>query len=378
MAAASGQLTVDKGDGKRLLVILSGVWTRLASRAEMEGLDAALREVAAGGEVEFRAERLGEWDSRLLAFLLQAVRTCRERGLVVRLEVMPEGVERLLGLATAVPVVDDLRRSSPPASWLHRLGENCLAGVAAGRDLLAFVGEVTTALGRLARGRAQMPWRELLAVVQDTGPQALPIITLIAALMGIILAFVGAVQLRLVGAEIFVADLVAIGIVRSLGAVMAGIVMAGRTGASFAARLGAMQVNEEIDAFQTLGIRPVDYLVLPRLLGLLLTMPLLCLYANVVGVMGGMLVGVSMLGLPARLYYRQTIEAVALNDLSVGLAMSVVFGGLVAFFGCLRGLRCGRSATAVGTATTSAVVSGIVGVVVGTAVITIIADILGV
>jgi phospholipid/cholesterol/gamma-HCH transport system permease protein len=214
--------------------------------------------------------------------------------------------------------------------------------------------------------------------LQQCGADALPIVTLISFLVGLILAFVGALQLRLFGAEVYVANLVGIGMVRVLGAVMTGIIMAGRTGASFAAELGTMEVNEEIDALRTLGIQPMEFLVLPRMLALLLMMPLLCLYADLMGVLGGIAVGVGMLHMNLAEYLNQTKAALNLNHLWIGLVHGSVFGVLVALSGCLRGMKCGRSAAAVGTATTSAVVTGIVSIVIATAILTVIFDALGI
>jgi phospholipid/cholesterol/gamma-HCH transport system permease protein len=159
---------------------------------------------------------------------------------------------------------------------------------------------------------------------------------------------------------------------------MVGIIMAGRTGAAFAAQIGTMQVNEEIDALQTLGISPMEFLVLPRMLALILMMPLLCVYADLMGVLGGFIVGVGMLDLTVTQYVRQTINALNLYHFFIGIFHAVVFGILVALAGCLRGIQCGRSASAVGQATTSAVVTSIVSIVVATAIITVVANILGI
>ena len=154
--------------------------------------------------------------------------------------------------------------------------------------------------------------------------------------------------------------------------------MAGRTGASFAAQLGTMQVNEEIDALKTMGISPTEFLVLPRMLALMLMMPLLCLYADLMGVLGGMIVGVGLLDLNVMEYYVETRSAVSLTDLWIGLFHGLVFGVLVALAGCLRGMQCGRSASAVGNATTSAVVTGIVSIIVSTAIITVVCEVIGI
>jgi len=199
-----------------------------------------------------------------------------------------------------------------------------------------------------------------LLLIQQTGAQALGIITLISFLVGLILAFVGAVQLQQFGAAIYVADLVGIAMVREMGAMMTGIVMAGRTGAAFAAQLGTMKVTQETDALATMGISPLDFLVLPRMLALCLMMPLLCLYADFVGILGGAAVGVGMLKLPLLVYYNQTKASVHLVDLAGGVFKASVYGVLIAISGCLRGMQCGNSSSAVGDAATSAVVTGIV------------------
>jgi phospholipid/cholesterol/gamma-HCH transport system permease protein len=188
----------------------------------------------------------------------------------------------------------------------------------------------------------------------------------------------GAVQLAQFGAQIFIANLVGLGMVREMGALMTGIIMAGRTGAAFAAQLGTMQVNEEIDAFRTLGIAPIDFLVLPRMLALILVMPLLVLYSDLVGILAGLLVSVLAFDIGVFEYYQQTIRALDLRHIAVGLSKGTVYGILIAFAGCLRGMQCGRSAQAVGQATTSAVVTSIVMIVVAASVMTIIFQQLGI
>jgi phospholipid/cholesterol/gamma-HCH transport system permease protein len=205
-----------------------------------------------------------------------------------------------------------------------------------------------------------------------------PIVSLISFLIGLILAFVGVLELALFGAEVYVADLVGIAMVREMGAIMTGIIMAGRTGAAYAAQLGTMQVNEEIDALETLAIPPMEFLVLPRMLALTLMMPFLVLYAGLMGILGGALVAVGMYDINIIVYLDRTKAAIGLNDLFIGLFMGVVFGILVALSGCLRGMQCGRSASAVGDAATSAVVTGIVAIIIATALITVVCSILGI
>lgn len=225
-------------------------------------------------------------------------------------------------------------------------------------------------------GKSRFRGRDLLRLIQECGVDALPIVSLISILVGLILAFVGAIQLRMFGATIYIADLVGISMARAMGAIMTGIIMAGRTGASFAAAIGTMQVNEEIDALKTSGIPPIDFLVLPRVLALALMMPLLTLYADAMGMMGGLLVAVAGLDINFFEYFNQTKLAVNLTNVGIGVFSGLVFGVLVGLSGCLRGIQCGRSASAVGSATTSAVVSGIVSIIVATAVITVVCDVL--
>jgi phospholipid/cholesterol/gamma-HCH transport system permease protein len=203
-------------------------------------------------------------------------------------------------------------------------------------------------------------------------------VILISLLVGLILAFIGAIQLMMFGAQIYVANLVAVAMVRVMGAVMAAVIMAGRTGAAFAAQLGTMQVNEEIDALKTLGISPMEFLVLPRMLALVIMMPLLCVYADIMGIIGGMIVGIGMLDLGLVEYLHQTRASLSLSFFWIGLFYAAVFGVLIALAGCLRGMQCGRSALAVGEATTSAVVTAIVAIVVATAVITYGFSVLGI
>jgi phospholipid/cholesterol/gamma-HCH transport system permease protein len=281
-------------------------------------------------------------------------------------------------LSTAVPKKEDASKTVSREAFFARVGSEFLEFVKSAGELIAFVGEAFVATARLISGRARFRAFDLGQFLQDTGAQAVPIVSLISFLVGLILAFVGIVQLKLFGAQVFVADLVGIAMVRQMGAIMTGIIMAGRTGAAFAAQLGTMQVNEEIDALKTLGIAPMEFLVLPRMLALTLMMPLLCLYANLMGILGGWLVAVPMYGLNPIQYFTRTMEAVGLNDLFIGLFMSLVFGVLVALAGCMRGMQCGRSASAVGDAATSAVVTGIVSIILATAVITVICDVLGI
>jgi phospholipid/cholesterol/gamma-HCH transport system permease protein len=245
-------------------------------------------------------------------------------------------------------------------------------------EMARFLGEVTLSFGRLLRGKAQFRGADLLLIIQDVGPQALPIVSLISFLVGLIVAYMGAVQLAQFGAQIYIANLVSIGMVREMGALMTGIIMAGRTGAAFAAQLGTMQVNEEIDAFRTLGISPMDFLVMPRMLALILVMPLLTLYSDVVGMLAGLVIANTAFDISTFEYYHQTVHSLDLRQFAVGISKGTAYGILIAFAGCLRGMQCGRSAQAVGQATTSAVVTSILFIVVAASLLTIIYQQLGI
>lgn len=234
--------------------------------------------------------------------------------------------------------------------------------------MVQFLGEATISLGRFLTGRARFRQSDLWLNIQQCGPQALGIVTIISVLVGAILAFVGAVQLGMFGAEIYVSNLVGLAMVMEMGALMTGIILAGRTGAAFAAQLGTMQVNEEIDALKTLGIPPIDYLVLPRMIALAIMTPLLVIYADALGIIGGALVGVGLLDIPPQLFFTKTFELMTPWLCVQGLIKGSTYGILIALAGCLRGMQCGRSASGVGQATTSAVVTSIVLIVLADAI----------
>jgi len=262
--------------------------------------------------------------------------------------------------------------------WLARIGMATLTLAGTAGSFVTVIGDASLAFARLMRGKADFRWLDLVVIVRECGPNALPIVTLISFLVGLILAFMGAVQLRAFGAQIYVADLVAIASTREMGCLMTGIIMAGRTGAAFAAQLGTMRVNEEIDALITMGIPPMDFLVLPRMLALIMMMPLLTLYSDLMAILGGAFVGVSMLGLGVVEYVDRTQGALDMTDFVLGLVKGSIFGVLVAISGCLRGMQCGRSAAAVGLATTSAVVTAIVLIVVAEGTIAVVLNALGI
>jgi phospholipid/cholesterol/gamma-HCH transport system permease protein len=373
---ARGEMSLEQPTADTLRVVFSGDWK---IGGELPGFDKVQKWLESRPGVRqmvFDTQGLSHWDSGLLTFLMNVNSFCSQKHITLNSDGLPEGAKKLLDLAVAVPEKKDARQVDKQVPFLAHLGNQTVDFFQAASDLLEFIGDAVVAFSRLLAGKAQFRWADLGLILQTVGPQAVPIVSLISFLVGLILAFIGAIQLKLFGAQIFVADLVGIAMVRLMAAIMTGVVMAGRTGGAFAAQLGTMQVNQEIDALKTLGISPMEFLVLPRMLALGIMMPLLCLYANIMGILGGMVVGVGMLDIGFIAYYNQTVAAVGLWNLAIGLFSGFVFGIIVALSGCMRGMQCGRSASAVGEAATSAVVTAIVGIIVSTAVITFICNIL--
>lgn len=362
-----------------LQVIFSGDW-HLGTEpegfphknGEEDPFDPLLSTAKAG--VELLVENLGQWDSSLLVLVTQLCRKAKDQHIPIKNE-LPEGIRNLVKLALTVPPSEG-KRASVSKSFLTVIGEQVLTFPKTGKLILEFLGETMLSLSRLIRGKAACNTENFWLCLQEASTSALPIVSLISLLVGFILAFVGVVQLRMFGAEIYVSSLVAIGMTRIMGAIMTGIILAGRTGASYAAVIGTMQVNEEIDALATLGISPTDWLLLPRLLALTAMTPLLVIYADVMGMIGGFLVGVGVLGLDPMEYYTFTQKGFGLSNLWVGVIHGAVFGLVIAITGCYQGLRCGKNAEAVGKATTQAVVFSIVGIVLSTAVLTLLCNLL--
>ncbi len=360
-----------------LMIALLGDWrtgVRLPSKGDVQ---AALDDAKAK-RVRFDTHELTAWDSSLLVFLSRVIDFCSTSGILVEEEGLPEGVRRLLSLSRAVPSKIDPVGKAEKKSLLYVIGETGISFGHGIKENVDFIGELAIACMRMVRGKAKLRTADIILVIEEAGWRALPIVSLISLLVGLILAFMGAVQLRTFGAQIYVADLVGIGMAREMGAVMTGVIMAGRTGAAFAANIGTMQVNEEIDALKTLGVSPMDFLVLPRIIALVLMMPILCVYAVFMGLIGGMVVGVGVFDIPTVQYLTQTCQALTFTHIGVGVSKSVLFGFIIAFCGCMQGIRCGRSAAAVGEATTSAVVIAIVYIVVADGLLAVMTDMLGI
>ena len=367
-----------RADGDSLVVVLAGDWSLEQRPPRFETLiEGGAAGQGGGRTLAFDAAELGDWDTSLLIFLTQCQDYCTKHELECDLSGLPERVSRLLALANAVP--ERVQAEPPPrASFVARLGIAVLGGWREVLAAITFAGEVALSFARLFTGRNHMRWRQFWVVVQTNSSGALPIVTLIALLVGVIIAFLGVVVLERFGAGYYVSYLVGFGMLREMASLMTGIIIAGRTGAAFAAELGTMKVTEEIDAYTTLGLSPIDHLALPRILGLFLMMPLLTLYADVVGIAGGMIVSRALLDLSFTQFTNGLLYAVTISDALLGLLKGTIFGLIVGVAGCMKGLQGGSDASAVGRAATAAVVLGITLIVAANAVVDWLAALIGV
>jgi phospholipid/cholesterol/gamma-HCH transport system permease protein len=314
--------------------------------------------------------------SPFLIFLRRLKLWAGENNMAMEMRHFPPGVEKIFALSQAAAVKPG--KCCEAHGFFYGVGKRtidlCLdlkAGVLFFLSLLkALVDVMFTARKNIGRN--------LLIFLQQTGLEALPIVAVISALVGLIMAFVSVIQLERFGAGIYVADLVALAMTREMGCLMTGVIMAGRTGAAFAASIGSMQANEELDALQTFGIDRMAYLVVPRVIALALMMPLLCIFADLIGIVSGMISSLPFTKSSPMQYFLQTKKALVMGDILIGLIKSVIFGIIIAGIGCYRGTRCGRNATAVGEATTSAVVQGITWIIVADALFSLLITVLGV
>jgi phospholipid/cholesterol/gamma-HCH transport system permease protein len=370
------QLSLSRPTADTLEVHVSGSWNLADGVPSTESVEAALARDRGLERLSFGAENLSAWDSSLVNFAYRLSLRATHTGIRVDDSGLPEGVRGLLALASAVPPAHDARAREAHPPFLAEVGAETIDFFRSVAEITRFIGDAAISTGAVLLGRAHYRPSDLLLIIQQVGAQALPIVSLISFLVGLILAFVGAVQLEQFGVHIYIANLVGLGMARDMGAMMTGIIMAGRTGAAFAAEIGTMTVNEEIDALKTMSISPMEFLVVPRILALVLMMPLLVLYSDLLGILGGGVVGVTLFDLGAFEYLQQTRNALDLQDFAAGLIKGVVYGAIVAVCGCLRGIQSGRSAAAVGAATTSAVVTGIVFIVIACAVLTIVYNVL--
>jgi phospholipid/cholesterol/gamma-HCH transport system permease protein len=351
-----------------LLLRLAGDWRGQAL------LPALPQDLARGTALRVDAEGLTHYDSGLASALWALGAQARAAGHPLDLGALPEGLREVLALAgEAKPPAP----APAPKGLLVRVGLHWGERLARAKQTLGFVGEVLQAAGRALGGRSAMRRSDVLQQLQVTGPASLGIVSLVSFLVGLILAYMGAAQLERFGAQIYMADLVTIGVVREIAALMTGIILAGRVGAAFAAQLGSMQANEEVDALESMGLNPVEHLVLPRVLAMLLMAPLLTTYAALVGMLAGLLVAVGIYDVEPLEYLVRCMDSLTLMHLGIGLLKGTVYAVLVALAGCRQGLYAGRSAQAVGEATTAAVVQAIVWIVVAASALTMMAQRMG-
>ena len=323
------------------------------------------------------ASGVAAWDTGLVAFLWDVRRAYAQAGVTFDTSSLPHPMRQLLDLLPDTP---------PPARtiscarrpFLETLGASFLALLAETGILAGLAGKTIRAAFRALFGRSGMRGSDLLTDFVNAGPSALIIVGVVNFLVGAILAFVGAVQLQKFAAGIYVASLVGIATVREMAAVMTAIIMAGRTGGAYAARISTMQGNEEIDALRVFGIPVSSYLILPAVLSLVITMPLLYLYGCLIGMLGGYVVAISMLDITSLGYFHQTVIAFGIGQFLFGFIKSIVFGAFIGLTSCRIGLKAGRSAADVGIAATRAVVIGIVGVIALDAIFAVIANSVGI
>jgi phospholipid/cholesterol/gamma-HCH transport system permease protein len=325
--------------------------------------------------VRFDPAGLEHWNADTAPRLWALLAPLHRNGVQLDFAALPDALRAPLELALPpqAPGAEDMPSEPEPDSWLgglRRWGQDAL-------ETATFLGEVTLALGRLMRGKAVMRGSDYVRQLDQTGPLSLPIVTLTCFLIGLMLAYMGGAQLQRIGAQSFIADVVTVGVVREMAGLMTGVILAGRVGAAFAAQLATMQANEEIDALRAMGIDPIEYLVLPRLLAMLTVAPLLIAYAALVGVLAGLPPVVGIYGVPAWEYLHKCMGALTWTHLWIGLFKGILYITLVALAGCREGLHAGRNAQAVGGATTTAVVKALVWIVMAASATTVLFQSLG-
>ncbi len=367
---ARAEATLESG---MLAVRVGGDWQLTAPHPDWAAVLAGHKPQA----VRIMADRLDDWDSSLALFLGEAWRWGEKTGVSVAREGFPPGLEQLVGLLAQKPPPGAAPRAGLPGLFT-------VVGIATAalwretKDLAGLVGECAFSVARFFRGQAQFRWRDCLSEMQQCGVMALPIVGLISFLVGVTMAYMGSLIVRQYGGDVWIADMVGVAMTREMGPLMLAIVLAGRTGAAFAATLGNMKANEEIDALETLGVSPVDFLVMPRMAALFFMMPFLALYTDTLGILGGMLIAaLPPLNIPTNLFYAEMQTIVDLSDINTGLIKAATFGLLIGLAGCLRGLQAERSAAGVGQAATRAVVTSLLLIVVANSIYAVVFDILG-
>lgn len=327
-------------------------------------------------QITLTTSALSEYDSYFVALIYKLYRYAKSNQIQIHAETLPESIRSMVEMALSSKEHESAHHIEPDSSLSYQAGVasyHILDGVG---SLLWIIGGSVQSFMRYLTGRVRIPFRYIFSELQANGPDALGIVGLIAFLIGVTLAYIGAQEMKSLGASIFVANLVVVGLARELAPLMTAIVMAGRTAAAIGAEIGSMQADDEIDALQTMAIRPMDYLVTPKIISLLISVPLLTAYANVLGNAGGILVALGPLKLSLLEYLTQAQGAFELHDFFIGLGKAVIFGYVIAIAGSLRGLQCGRSSEAVGRATTSAVVTALVLIIITNVLIDVVLNLI--
>lgn len=357
---------------------LGGDWRALASPV-LPPAPAATPPAPLRLQIEVAAHHLSGWDARFVSALWQLLSSFDVERTTFVLDSLPPGLQRVLSLSLPKPADD---KSNPvaaaaPPGWFERAGARVLAAVENTRLTFEFIGQTVLAAARALRGRSDMRAADFAWQLDQTGPRSLPIVALVCLMVGLILAYMSGAQLQRFGAKSFVAELMALSIVREVAALLTGILLAGRVGAAFAAQLASMNANEEIDALRSLGVDPYSHLVLPRVLALLVVAPLLTAFAAAVGLATGWVAAGLLYGVASAEYISRSLHVLTLPHIAVGLIKGTVYGVLVALAGCRQGLASGKSAQAVGQATTQAVVTSVVWMVTAASLLTVLLHKLG-
>ncbi len=353
-------------------LVLAGSWTVLRSAgigAQLQGL-----QMPAGKAVTVEASALTGLDTAGAWLLHQWLLRLRAQGGTVQWQGLAPRFARLLArVDTQADPPADPAAPRPPArpALLARVGRSTLDAFGEAAGLLAFLGESALVLLASLRHPSRLRWRPVLFNIRSAGFDALPIVGLLSFLLGIVVAYQGADQLRRYGANIFVADLVGLSMLREFAPLITAIIIAGRSGSAYAAQIGTMAVTEEIDALRTLGIAPIELLVLPKLMALVIAMPLLTVFADMLGVVGGMLMARAQLGVSFAEFADRFAKAVSITAYLVGVGKAPVFAAIIAMVGCFQGFRTAGGADQVGRQTTKSVVQAIFLVIVADALFSI-------
>ena len=373
--AGKAEIKFAKDQAGGLIVGLAGSWRAIDHVPSASEVEKQVRSSSGVRSIQFDASSLAAWDGGILPFLLRLAALGAESNIPVNLAGLPVGIQKLFKLATAVPERKGARRTAAAVPILVHVGNASILVWRQMGDMIGFVGEETIGLWRLVRRKARFRRSDLLELIQACGAQALPIVSLISVLMGLVIAFEAAQPLEMFGAQIFIANMIGLVMIREFSPIFTAIIFAGRSGSAFAAEIGTMKVNEELNALETMGLDPLRFLVIQRVFAGTMLMPVLAAYSMVWGVLGGIIV-MMLMGFPFAQIWNQLVGALGVWDVIIGISKSFVFGAIIAGLGCLRGMQTQEGPNAVGDSTTRAVVAGILMIILVDAVYSILTYVL--